>query len=75
MKESAVPQIEGLTIEDFMKFARDKPNILKYLPDEKEWHHLDKQWLCDVMYTVDTNGVQELIIKAMRKRKEKLEKS
>lgn len=57
MKVSAIPQIEGLTIDDFIKYARDKPNILKYLPDEKEWHHLDKQWLCDVMYTVDTNGI------------------
>lgn len=62
---SAVPQIEGLTIEDFIKHARTKPAILKYLPDESEWHHLDKQWLCDVMYTVDMEGVQKMINDAM----------
>lgn len=55
---AAVPQIEGLTVEDFTEYARGKQNILKYLPDEKEWHHLDKKWLCDIIYTVDMQGVQ-----------------
>lgn len=54
MKVAAIPQIEGLTIDNFIEFSRDKPQILKFLPDEKEWHHLDKKWLCDVIYTVDT---------------------
>ena len=51
MKVSAVPQIEGLTIEDFLKHARKKPTLLKHLPDEKDWHHLDKKWVCDVLYS------------------------
>jgi hypothetical protein len=31
---SAIPQIEGLTVEEFLKYARKNPTILKYLPDE-----------------------------------------
>lgn len=51
VKVAAVPQIDGLTMEDFAKHARAKPQLLKYLPDEKDWHHLDKKWVCDVLYT------------------------
>ena len=57
MKVSAVPQIEGLTIEDFLDHARAKPQLLKCLPDEADWHHLDKKWVCDVLYTKDTEHV------------------
>ena len=46
-----MPQIEGLTVEDFLKHARMKPVLLRYLPDEKDWNHLDKKWKCDVLYT------------------------
>ena len=31
--------------------------ILRYLPDERDWVHLDKHWICDIMYTVDTDGI------------------
>ena len=49
-----MPQIEGLTVEDFLIHARKKPALLKFLPDEQDWHHLDKKWVCDVLYTQDT---------------------
>ena len=58
---SAVPQIEGLTVEDFLTHARRKAPLLRYLPDEKDWHHLDKKWVCDVLYTKDTVAIQEMI--------------
>jgi hypothetical protein len=46
-----VPQIEGLAVEDFEKYAKAKPDILKFLPNERDWNHIDKKWLCDVLYT------------------------
>jgi len=58
---AAVPQIEGLTVENFIAYARQKPSLLKYLPDESDWHHLDKKWVCDILYTLDMNGIQEMI--------------
>ena len=54
---SAVPQIEGLTIEDFLGHARARPQHLKCLPDEADWHLLDKKWVCDVLYTKDTEHI------------------
>jgi hypothetical protein len=75
VKVSAVPQIDGLTIEDFLDHARTKPQLLKYLPDEKDWHHLDKKWVCDVLYTQDTKAIQDMINKAIALRKKRLEQS
>jgi hypothetical protein len=49
--------------------------LLRYLPDERDWSHIDKKWLCDVLYTVDSEGVQEMITGAMKHRREKLEQS
>jgi hypothetical protein len=73
VKVSAVPQIDGLTIEDFLTLARKKPTLLKHLPDEKDWHHLDKKWVCDILYSQDQAAIQDMITKAMVKRKQKLE--
>ena len=57
MKVSAVPQIEGLTVQDFLEYARGKPQMLKYLPDSRDWVHIDKKWVCDLMYTLDSAGI------------------
>ena len=62
-------------MENFLNHARKKPALLKYFPDEQDWKHLDKKWVCDVMYTQDTQAVTEMIKKAMSDRKKKLEES
>ena len=70
---SSVPQIEGLTVEDFLKFAKTVPNALKYLPNEEDWLHIDKRWLCDVLYSLDPNGVEEMITNARAKQRQRKE--
>ena len=60
-------------MEDFLQHARRKPALLRFLPDEKDWHHLDKKWVCDVLYTQDTEAVAGMIGKAMADRRRKLE--
>lgn len=72
---ASVPQIEGLTIEDFLDFARDRPALVKYLPDENDWHHVDKKWLCDVLFTMATNDFQAMVKEAIANRRTKLEQS
>ena len=51
---SAVPNYEGLTVDDFLRFAKKDAAILQYLPDEKDWLKIDKKWLCNVLYTLKT---------------------
>ena len=52
-----MPQIEGLTVVDFLEYAKQSPNLLRYLPDPRDWVHIDKHWVCDVLYTLDSAGI------------------
>ena len=73
MKVASVPQIEGLTIEDFLNFGRANSGILKYLPDAEDWLHLDKKWITDLLYSLEPDGVQEMIDHALKERRHKME--
>lgn len=50
---SAVPQIEGLTIENILESYKGNRLVLRHIPDERDWVHIDKKWLCDVIFTLD----------------------
>ena len=39
----------------------------------KDWLHLDKKWITDLLLTIDTKGIQEMIDRAMTVRKQKIE--
>ena len=72
---ASVPQIEGLTIKDVLTFAKRNAQVLKHLPDERDWVHMDRKWICDVIYTLDKVNFQSLITKAATDRKARLEES
>ena len=72
---AAVPQIEGLTVVDFLEYAKQNPNMLRHLPDTRDWVHIDKHWVCDVLYTLDPVGIQSMINDSMETRKIKVELS
>ena len=71
VKVSALPHIEGLTVQDLIDFAKANYNVKAYLPDEEDWIHLDRQWLGDVLYTVDAKAIQDMTQDAKMKRKNK----
>ena len=75
MKVAAVPQIEGLTVADFLEYAKSHHEMLKFLPDPRDWVHIDKKWVCDVLYTLDPPGIQTMINECMETRKIKVELS
>ncbi len=75
MNVSAVPLIEGLTVVYFLEYAKSKTGMLKYLLDSRDWVHIDKKWVCDLLYTLDPNGIQQMINSAMETRKVKVELS
>ncbi len=58
---ASVPQIEGLTVEDILESQSGKVHVLKYLPDERDWDHIDRKWLCDIIYTLDHKNFQSMI--------------
>ena len=47
--------------------------MMKYLPDERDWVHMDRHLICDLLYTLDSDGIQAMIDKAMAARKDKLD--
>ena len=75
MKVASVPQIEGLTVANFLEFAKNDPRLLKYLPDPRDWVHIDKKWVCDILYSLDQDGIQEMINECLETRKVKVELS
>jgi hypothetical protein len=48
---------------------------MKYLPDESDWNHIDKKWLCDILYTKDTDPIKAMIKNAVAARRERYEKN
>ena len=72
---AAVPQIEGLTVEDMLELAKTSPNALKHLPDERDWDGLNRKWVADILYTVERAKLEKLIKDAIKACKEHLEEN
>ncbi len=70
---AAVPQIEGLTVEDMLESTRGKQSVLRHLPDERDWDRIDRKWLGDVIFTIDRANFDRMIKKAVKERRERLE--
>ena len=70
---AAVPQIEGLTVEDMLELAKASPNALRHIPDERDWDSLSRKWLADILFTVEKQKFERMIKDAVKARKERLE--
>ena len=46
---------------------------MKFLPDKRDWDHIDSKWLSDVMNTVDRQRFEKMVKDAARERKARLE--
>jgi hypothetical protein len=56
LKLSEVPSIPGLTNAEILKFAILSHRVQRHVPELSDWVHLDRKWLCDVLYTLDTDS-------------------
>jgi hypothetical protein len=71
VKLSHVPMIEGLQISELLKYGDGK--FASYFPDLKDWVHVDRKWLCDVLYTLDTKKFDEFVNECIKKKQKKNE--
>ena len=62
-------------MQDFFNYAKTRPAVLRHLPDERDWVHTDKPWIWNLMYTLDSVGIQQMVDAAMAERKIKVELS
>jgi hypothetical protein len=58
---AAVPQIEGLTVEDMLESSKGKAAVLRHLPDERDWDHMDRKWLADVLNSTDKVNFERMV--------------
>ena len=52
MRSMHIPQYEGLSLDDIMKYLKHHQDVFRYLPDTKEIPKLPKKWVCDAIFTV-----------------------
>ena len=72
MKRLTVPHFDDLTLEEFIKFAKDHPEALKYLPDERDLLNLQRQYIIDIIYTVIGQPFKEWVDERILIRNNKL---
>ena len=46
---------------------------MRHLPDERDWDHMDRKWLSDILFTVDKVKFEKMIKDSVKARKERLE--
>ena len=46
---------------------------MRHLPDERDWDHMDRKWLTDILYTVDKSNFEKMVKAAVKARQERLE--
>ena len=56
-----------------LELAKGTPNTLKFLPDKRDWDHMDRKWLSDVLFTVDRVKFKKKIKDAAKERRDRLE--
>ena len=72
VKHIAIPQYEGLTINDMLEYVEDKPVCMRYLPVEKEVHKLPRQYLANVIHSVKGENFQRWVDQRVKERNEKI---
>jgi len=56
-----------------LELAQKTPSTMNHLPDQRDWDHMDRKWLADILFTVDRVKFEKMIKDAMKERKERLE--
>jgi hypothetical protein len=52
--------IEGLQVSELLKFI-ELAKISRYFPDVKDWMHVDRKWLCDMLYSLKSQSFDILV--------------
>ena len=66
------PQYEGLSIKDILARTKDHPQVLKYLPDQQDWHRLPRQWLINLFTTVVGKPFSDWVASVLSQRNENM---
>jgi hypothetical protein len=56
-----------------LDLAKTSHRAMSHIPDERDWEHMDRKWLADVLYTVEKGKFETAIKNAVKARKERIE--
>ncbi len=62
-------------MEDILALFRANKRLMRYTPNERDWIHIDRKWICDVLFTLDKANFLSRIHDAQVMRREKLDRS
>ena len=67
-----VPQYEGLTVKDLVKFDETEFDIRKFLPEYDYHKDPNRSWLCNIINTIIPEKFNKFIDKKIKERNKKL---
>ena len=63
---------KGLFLKNIGEFLASYPEVIDYLPDEKERFKLPKQWIVNITYTIAGDDFAEWVKEAIETRNRKV---
>jgi hypothetical protein len=62
--------IEGLQVSELLKFI-DEVDLSRYFPDVKDWMHVERKWLCDMLYSLKSQAFDILVNRCIEAKRKK----
>jgi hypothetical protein len=62
--------IDGLQVSELLKYI-EEVNLGQYFPDVRDWVHVDRKWLCDVLYSLESKGFDILVNRCIELKRKK----
>ena len=56
-----VPFYKGLTIEEILEVGKKKPELMNYLPEERDMHRLPRYFIVNVVYTIVGQPIKDFV--------------
>jgi hypothetical protein len=56
-----------------LEFAKASQAVKRHLPDERDWDHMDRKWLSDILFSLEKNKFDKMIKDAVKARRDRLE--
>jgi hypothetical protein len=64
--------IDGLQVSELLKYI-DETKFGRYFPDVRDWVHVDRKWLCDVLYSIDNLKFDIFVDKCIENKRKKID--
>jgi hypothetical protein len=64
--------IEGLQVSELLKFI-DEAKFGRFFPDVRDWMHVDRKWLCDLLYSLDSKKFDIFVDKCIDNKRKKID--